>query len=114
MRYIYSWAELPVVEALPKVFRRVISGRQVQMTRVEYKAGAKSEAHSHPAEQILFVVEGEISIRVEDEEKVMKAGDVVVIPGNAKHSGSSDKGALFVEAFAPIRLSYLGGFVGED
>jgi quercetin dioxygenase-like cupin family protein len=114
MRYIYSWDEFPVVEAVPKVFRRVISGKQVQMTRVEYKAGAKVDEHSHPQEQILFVLEGEITFKVEDEEKQMKAGDVVVVPGGVKHSAISDQDALFVEAFAPIRLSYLVGFVGDD
>jgi quercetin dioxygenase-like cupin family protein len=114
MRYIHNWEEFPLVEAIPKVFRRVISGKQVQMTRVEYRAGAAVDEHSHPQEQILYVLEGEIWFQVEGEEKLMKTGDVVVVPGGAKHSAHSDHDAVFIEAFSPIRLSYLVGFVGED
>jgi len=103
----------PKVEVLPGIWRQALSGNQVMVTRIEYEPGASIGPHNHPAEQISIVVEGSMSWTVEDEEKTVGPGDVVVIPSNATHSARSESGAVFFEAFAPIRLEYLVGFKGR-
>ena len=103
----------PKVEVLPGIWKQALSGNHVMVTRIEYTPGASVEPHRHPAEQINIVVEGRMSWTVDDEEQAVGPGDVVVIPSNATHSARSEAGAVFFEAFAPIRLEYLVGFMGR-
>ena len=103
----------PRVQVLPGIWKQALCGNHVMVTRIEYEPGASVEAHHHPAEQITIVIEGEMTWAVDDEETAVGPGDVVVIPADATHSARSESGAVFFEAFAPIRLEYLVGFMGR-
>ncbi len=53
---------------------------------VEFEAGARSNWHSHPAGQILFVTSGKGYHQIEGEPKeVIRKGDVVQCPPNVNH-----------------------------
>ncbi len=54
---------------------------------------SQMEGHTHPTEEIYIVVKGEGIVVVEDEEKKVKAGDVIEIPPDAYHTMKcEDKG----------------------
>ena len=55
-------------------------------------AGYKSETVSHEGEEILFVLEGAIKQRLDDEEIAMKAGDSLHFRGNRPHAWWNDSG----------------------
>ena len=114
MTFIRRWDEFPVVEEIPKVKRRAICGDQVMMARVEYEEGAVVGKHRHPAEQILYVLEGRIRVKIGDEESDMGPGNIAVIPSGAYHATRALEAAVFVEAFHPIRQSYLIGYCGPS
>jgi quercetin dioxygenase-like cupin family protein len=113
MSQFTDFASQPRVEVLPGIWKQALSGNHVMVTRIEYEPGASVEPHGHPAEQINIVIEGSMCWTVDDEEQAVGPGDVVVIPSNATHSARSESGAVFFEAFAPIRLEYLVGFMGR-
>ena len=48
--------------------------------------GAEVPEHSHPHEQVVNVLEGELSLTIAGEEHVLHAGDVVAIPGGVRHA----------------------------
>ncbi len=52
--------------------------------------GYRSETVSHEGEEILFVLEGSIVDRLDDEEMVLGAGDSLHFRGNRPHSWSND------------------------
>ena len=45
-----------------------------------------SPTHSHPNSQVLYVLQGEIIIRTENDEQKLKVGDTVYISGNEIHT----------------------------
>lgn len=45
-----------------------------------------SPTHSHPNSQVLYVLQGEIVIRTENDEQKLKVGDTVYISGNEIHT----------------------------
>ena len=63
-----------------------VPGREAVIARVELAAGAKAGRHTHPGDEVSYVVEGEGEISIEGQPpRKVKTGDGFVIPGGSKH-----------------------------
>lgn len=63
-----------------------VPGREAVIAHVELAPGIKAGRHTHPGEEITYVIEGEGEILVEGQPaRKVKAGDGFVIPAGAKH-----------------------------
>jgi quercetin dioxygenase-like cupin family protein len=64
-----------------------VSGREVIQVLVEFAPGVVAPRHSHPGEEIVFVVEGLLEYRLDGKPPVtLKAGDVLFIPARTIHA----------------------------
>jgi quercetin dioxygenase-like cupin family protein len=64
-----------------------VSGREVVQVRVELAPGVAFPPHSHPGEEIAYVLEGELEYRLEGEPPVtLGAGEVLFIPAGTVHA----------------------------
>ena len=74
-----------------------VPGREVIQVRVDLDPGATFPLHSHPGEEIIYVLEGVWEYQVEGKGAVrLKAGDVLFIPAGVNHGAKnvgSGKGA---------------------
>ena len=62
----------------PGVGLRAIGGEQVLLCHVTYEPGTTVLRHSHEtAEQVMWIIEGDVTITVGDETKRLGSGDVV-------------------------------------
>jgi quercetin dioxygenase-like cupin family protein len=62
-------------------------GREVIQARVEIAPGTPFVKHSHPGEEIIYVLEGSLEYQVEDQPPVtLKASDVLFIPAGTVHA----------------------------
>lgn len=53
---------------------------------VDFKAGVTAPKHSHPGEEIIYVLEGVIEYKLEGKAPVtLKAGEVLFVPYGVKH-----------------------------
>jgi quercetin dioxygenase-like cupin family protein len=72
-------------------------GREVIQVRVDLAPGVVAPRHSHPGEEIIYVIEGSLEYRVDGRPPVtLKAGEVLFIPAGAIHAAKnvgSDNGA---------------------
>lgn len=112
--HYFKWDQFPEVEAMPGIYRRVLSGEQVMLSLVHARAGAKVGNHSHDAEQVSWIIKGKMEVTTEHGEKrIIGPGDVWVIPGNAVHSADYLEDTEMLEGFSPIRLEYLIGYTPD-
>lgn len=65
-------------------------GREVIQARVEIDPGVTSSRHSHPGEEIVYVLEGVLEYQIEGKPPVtLKAGDVLFIPAGTIHAAKN-------------------------
>ena len=64
-----------------------VPGREVVQVRVEFPPGLVAANHSHPGEELVYVIEGLFEYHLEGEPAVtLKAGDVLFIPAGKNHT----------------------------
>jgi quercetin dioxygenase-like cupin family protein len=64
-----------------------IPGREVLQVLVEFAPGVMAPGHSHPGEEIVYVVEGLLEYVVDGKPPVtLKAGDTLFVPYGTIHS----------------------------
>ena len=64
-----------------------VPGHDLLMTRIEIEANTTLPMHYHPNEEYLYILEGQAYLRIEGrEDKLLKAGDAVVIPAGLLHT----------------------------
>ena len=64
-----------------------VPGREAIVARVEVAPGASAGRHTHPGDEISYVLEGEGEILIDGQPpKLVKAGDGFVIPGGTVHN----------------------------
>jgi quercetin dioxygenase-like cupin family protein len=64
-----------------------VAGREVGQTIVELTPGTTAPRHTHPGEEIIYVLEGLWEYTVEGKPPVtLKAGDVLFIPAGTIHA----------------------------
>ena len=67
-----------------------LSGREVIQVRVDFAPGVAFPPHSHPGEEIAYVIEGLLEYRLEGEPPVtLKAGETLFIPAGTIHSAKN-------------------------
>ncbi len=65
-------------------------GHEVVQARVEIEPGVTAARHSHPGEEIIYVLEGSLEYQIDGQAPVtLKAGDVYFIPAGAIHSAKN-------------------------
>ncbi len=63
-----------------------VPGREAVIARVELGAGARAGRHTHPGDEISYLLEGSGEILIEGQPaRQVKAGDGFVIPAGARH-----------------------------
>lgn len=110
-----SWSEVPKVEGLPNNFRQAVAGRELSVNRIRWVHPTVLPAHVHDdAEQAIVMLEGSIEFTIDGTEMTLSAGDVAFVSRGLVHSGRSIAGeAVFIEAFAPLKVDLLPGFLGS-
>lgn len=67
-----------------------IPGREVVQARIDIEAGVRAPRHSHPGEEIVYVIEGVFEYILDGKPPVtLKAGDVLFIPAGVVHSAKN-------------------------
>ncbi len=110
-KYNFRIEDLPRVnltgdEKLPSTAGLFLSDK-VLISFIENPPGCKFPLHSHEAEQIMIILEGEENHRCGDEKFLMKSGDMCVHPSNVPHGGETKNGFKAIDIFCPPREDYV-------
>jgi quercetin dioxygenase-like cupin family protein len=103
-----SWNDVPTTEFHPGVHLKAIGGEQVCLCKATYEPGKTVPLHTHEhTEQVMVILEGEVTMTIAGETKTLKQGDVVVVNRGIEHSLISESGVTFLEALAPVPLDHI-------
>lgn len=89
--------------------RRVLSyGGKIMLVQFEFEAGVSSWEHSHPHEQVGYVISGEIDFYMEGSKPVrLQAGGSYYVPPNVKHYIKTHAPTILLDCFTPLREDFL-------
>jgi quercetin dioxygenase-like cupin family protein len=103
-----SFNDIEPYEFAPGVRIRAVGGEQVLMCRVVYEPGKRVPRHAHEhTEQVMLILDGEVEMSVEGEQRTLRAGDTVVVNRGLEHELYSESGCTFIEALAPVPLDHV-------
>ncbi|HXH21569.1 MAG TPA: cupin domain-containing protein [Dehalococcoidia bacterium] len=101
-------AEAQAVEMFPGVVRRTLnSGDRTTLVEITLAKGSSVPVHTHPHEQIGYVVSGRVLFRIGDGSRELAAGDSYCVPGGEEHGVDALEDAICIDIFSPVRDEYL-------
>lgn len=70
-----------------------VAGREAVVARVEIAPSGDAARHTHPGDEISYVLEGEADLLIDGQPpRVVKAGDAFVIPAGVVHAAHNHAG----------------------
>jgi quercetin dioxygenase-like cupin family protein len=93
-------------ELFPGYRARLVHSDRMTFSYVDIDAGASFAEHDHPHEQAIHLLEGEFEVTIDGETKVMRAGEVAIVPPHARHRGTAITPCRVLDVFAPVREDY--------
>lgn len=96
----------PARQLAPGLIGHYVHGQQTTLGVVDIEAGSQLAAHQHPHEQITYILEGELDMKIGDEQVTLTAGMCYVIPSNTLHGAVAKVHCRVLDVFAPVREDY--------
>jgi len=101
-------ADIPGFSPVSGITMQLLAGDQMAMNLVTLAPHAEVPHHSHPNEQIGYVLSGTLILTIAGETHHVSAGMGYVVPGDVPHSGTTDaNGCQVLDMFAPPRADYV-------
>jgi quercetin dioxygenase-like cupin family protein len=109
MAQLMTPEELPEAHPSPGIVRRVVAGQALMLAEFTISAGCKIPPHSHPHEQIGYVVAGRARFISGESVRDLGPGSVYAFPCGVLHEVQvlGDDDATFVDVFTPVREEYM-------
>ncbi len=107
MPYFYSPDERASKTLFDDISARTFWGEKMLLSLVDLPAHSVVPMHSHPHEQLGYLVKGEVTFTIGGEKRLLKVGDIWVIPGGVEHMvETGDVDSLAIDVFSPVREDY--------
>ena len=98
--------DIKAKELLPGIIGYYTHGSSMTFGYIEIKKGTKMAEHSHPHEQITYILEGQLEMLIGGESYSLTAGMVHVIPSNVLHGAFAVTDCKVIDVFNPVREDY--------
>lgn len=91
------------------VTRRILAtGGSLMTVEFHFDRGAVGALHSHPHEQVGYVVSGRFEFTLEGKTVTLSAGDSYYVPSGAVHGAKALEEGVLLDVFTPQREDFLG------
>jgi quercetin dioxygenase-like cupin family protein len=105
---IVNGSEVKGSEAFPGLLRRVLAyNENLMLTEHTMEEGSVFPRHSHPHDQLAYLVSGHIRVSAGDESFEARAGDSFVLHGGIEHQVWALEKSVALDIFTPLREDYL-------
>ena len=106
----FRWSDMPKERVTDQISRRLVTGERMMLAHVYLDKGSIVPKHSHENEQLTYILEGALRFWIgedEEEEVIVRAGEVLLIPSNVPHKALALEDTLDVDVFSPPRQDWL-------
>ena len=88
--------------------RRVLAyNEKLFLAEHEMVKGWVGTVHSHPHDQIVYVVHGHLKVTCQGKTFEIRTGDTFVVRGGVEHGASALEESLVIDVFTPWREDYI-------
>ncbi|HUP23537.1 MAG TPA: cupin domain-containing protein [Thermoanaerobaculia bacterium] len=96
----------PEREPIPGFHGRFVHTDTMTFAYWDIDQGSAIPEHSHPHEQVVNPLEGELELVVSGARHLLSPGSVYVIPGGTPHSARAITACRVLDVFHPVREDY--------
>ena len=107
--HIRRWNDIAREQMNHLITRQMFHADRITMSRLELRQGASVPMHSHPNEQISMIIAGALQFEVGRTQVVVRAGEMLQIPGDVPHSVLAIEDAVAIDIFSPVREDWIRG-----
>ncbi|HRH59424.1 MAG TPA: cupin domain-containing protein [Chitinophagaceae bacterium] len=100
------FSEVKTKEVVPGIVGHYVHGSGQTIGYIKIAKGAVLPEHSHPHEQITYIMQGEFEMTIGGEKYLFTPGCVHVIPSNTPHSALAITDCIAIDVFNPVREDY--------
>jgi unsaturated pyranuronate lyase len=101
------WDSVEMEALNPLLGLHFVVGQNIMLARVLLKKGCIVPEHSHPNEQVTFVLEGALKFWIDGKVIVVNAGEVLTIPPNMAHKVEALEDTVDFDVFDPPRADWM-------
>ena len=88
--------------------RKVLArGGNLMTVEVAFQKGGVGALHSHPHEQISYVIQGSFRYTLGEQEEILSAGDSCYVPPGVLHGVTALEDGKLIDVFTPQRQDFL-------
>jgi quercetin dioxygenase-like cupin family protein len=92
----------------PGLKRRVLAyNEKLFLVEHEMAKGWVGTLHSHPHDQIVYVIHGHLKVTCQGKMFELRTGDTFAVRGGVEHGASAVEESLVIDVFTPWREDYL-------
>lgn len=108
IRHFVMNEDAPLEDLGGGVSRKVLAYHDnLMVVEVYFEKGAIGALHSHPHEQITYILEGAFEFNVGGEKKVVRAGDTTFKEPNIEHGAVCLEKGKLLDIFTPMRKDFV-------
>ena len=100
---LVTWADIELDKVTELISRKVVSGECQMLAQVYLKRGALVPQHSHKSEQLVYVLEGALKVRIDQENVIVREGQVLRIPVGVPHQMEALADTFELDLLSPVR-----------
>jgi quercetin dioxygenase-like cupin family protein len=104
-----AWNSITIESLNPLLGRQLVVGQNIMLARVLLKKGCVVPEHSHPNEQITYILEGALKFWIDGREILVNAGETLTIPPNMPHKAEAMEDTVDLDVFYPPRADWMSG-----
>ena len=111
-----GWDRITLEKVTELISRKLVAGDRQLLAQVYLKRGALVPLHTHESEQMTYVLDGALMLRVSGEDFMAREGEVVAIPAGTPHQIEALADTFALDVFAAVPADWLpqgGGEVSE-
>ncbi len=104
---IITYRQVPAAQLAKGAMSHILAGKNMTLSFASLSAGSYFPVHSHPYEQMMLVLEGELDAILEGVLYRMRPGDVILFPAGLEHGAQMrEQSCEILDIFSPARPDY--------